>query len=71
MKIYIYIYIGSLCFDFPQYSAQYVEVERDIYWEREKTKRLLSSIQACYVITHSSGDIYKIPWWVSDHETGL
>ena len=27
----IYTSIGSLCFNFPWYSARYVEVERDIY----------------------------------------
>ena len=35
----------------------YVEVERDIYWDREKNKEIiLSSLQDCFVITHLSGD---------------
>ena len=34
----------------------YVEVERDIYWDREKNKEIiLSSLPDCFVITHLSG----------------
>ena len=36
MNIYIYIYIEILCFDFPEYSARYVKVERSIYFENRK-----------------------------------
>ena len=69
-------FLGSLWSDFPYYSARYVEVECDIYWDREKTKTILPSLQACFVITHSSGDfivilLIKIPRWVSNHEAGL
>ena len=48
----------SVFWFFSLFNARYVEVERDIYWDREKIKRLLvfSSIQACFVITYSSGD---------------
>ena len=39
-KIYIYIYIWEVCVSiFPLYSARYIEVERDIHWDRQKTKR--------------------------------
>ena len=32
INIYIYIYIEEVCVSiFPNYSARYVEVERDIY----------------------------------------
>ena len=69
-------FLGSLWFDFPYYSARYVEEECDIYWDKEKTKTILPSLQACFVITHSSGDfivilLIKIPRWVSNHEAGL
>ena len=38
--IYIYIYIWEVCVSiFPLYSARYIEVERDIHWDRQKTKR--------------------------------
>ena len=37
--IYIYVWIRSLCLIFPFYSARYVEVELDVYWDREKTER--------------------------------
>ena len=61
--IYIYIYIGSLCIDFSIYSDQYVGVEHDICCDRGGKKKkkketiiILSSLQACFVIAHSSGD---------------
>ena len=38
--IYMYVWIGSLCLIFPFYSARYVELELDIYWDREKTERV-------------------------------
>ena len=44
---------------FPFYSARYVGVgvERDICCDRGKKQRdYTSSLQACYVIIHSSGD---------------
>ena len=42
LQIYIYIYIQEVCvLIFPFYSAQYVEVERDICCDRgKKTERL-------------------------------
>ena len=54
----INIYIGSLCFDFSVVQCSvYVEIERDIYWDTGKNKEIiLSFLQACFVITHSSGD---------------
>ena len=37
-----------------------------IYCDRAKNRETIpSSLQACFVITHSSS------WWVSNHETGL
>ena len=49
-KIYIYFF-------FPFYSARYVGVERDICCDRGKNREtILSSLQACFVIAHSSGD---------------
>ena len=57
INIYIYIYIEEVCVSiFPNYSARYVKVERDIYWDREKTEITVSSLQVCFVITHTSGD---------------
>ena len=41
---------------FLLYSASYVEVECDMYEIGEKTETILSSLQACYMITHSSED---------------
>ena len=44
---------------FPFYSARYVGVgvECDICSDKEKNREtILSSLQACFVITHSSGD---------------
>ena len=38
--IHTYVWIGSLCLIFPFYSARYVEVELDVYWDREKTERV-------------------------------
>ena len=61
--IYCIIYIGSLCIDFSIYSDQYVGVEHDICCDRGGKKKkkketiiILSSLQACFVIAHSSGD---------------
>ena len=57
-KIYIYIYIGGLCIDFSVYSARYVEVEPIYVAIGEKNREtILSSLQACFVIAHSSGDV--------------
>ena len=42
---------------FPFYGARYVGVERDICCDRGKNREtILSSLQACFVIAHSSGD---------------
>ena len=39
------------------YSAQYVEVEHDIFCNGgKKTETILSSLQAYFMIAHSSGD---------------
>ena len=62
INIYIYMYIGSLCFDFS------VVVERDINIGSRK-KTTLSSRQACFVISHSSGDFnLLLPIFIS-HST--
>ena len=46
---------------FPFYSARYVEVERDICCDRGKNREtILSSLQACFAIAHSSGDFLYI-----------
>ena len=56
----LYIYIQGVCvLIFPFHSARYVGVgvERDICCDRGKNREtILSSLQACFVITHSSGD---------------
>ena len=53
--LYIHIHIYII---FPFYSARYVEVERDICCNRGKNREtILSSLQACFVIAHSSGDL--------------
>ena len=48
----------SVFWFFSLFNARYVEVERDIYWDRKKIETILvfSSIQACFVITYSLGD---------------
>ena len=60
--IYIYIYIEEVfVLIFPFYSARYVEVERDICCDRGKNREtMLSSLQACFAIAHSSGDFLYI-----------
>ena len=55
MEIVIYIYIYKDCvLIFPYYSARYIKAERSI--SKIKKKTTLSSRQACFVISHSSGD---------------
>ena len=55
--IYIYIYMRSVFWFFSLFNARYVEVERDIYWDREKIKRL-------YLYFHP----YKPVSWLLTHQ---
>ena len=60
--IHKYIYKLEVCvLILPFYSARYVEVERDICCDRGKDREtMLSSLQACFAIAHSSGDFLYI-----------
>ena len=53
----IYIYMRSVFWFFSLFNARYVEVERDIYWDREKIKRL-------YLYFHP----YKPVSWLLTHQ---
>ena len=47
--MYIYVSIGSLCFGFSYYSAQYVEAECDLNRVRKKQRDYASS---CSPVKH-------------------
>ena len=67
MYVYIYIYfdiefcvfnVGSLCFDFSVVQCSIRRSRaRYILRERKNKETLFSSLQAFFVITHSSGEI--------------
>ena len=40
---------------FPLYSARYVEVDRDIYWDREKNKQTIETRTTRLVVKEISG----------------
>ena len=60
----IYTSIGSLCFNFSVVQCSICRSRaRYIYKDGEKNKEtILSSVQACYVITRSSGDFIYLKY---------
>ena len=58
LYIYIYLYLGSLFIDFSvllcsigRSTAQYI-----LQWWKKNRETILSSLQAYFMIAHSSGD---------------
>ena len=62
--------MGSLCFDFSFVQCSIHRGRARYTLRLAKNKDiLLSFLQACFVITHSSGDFIK--FYRRNHETGL